>query len=747
MKTEINLLQALLELDPSYKIKRPAHRLQAAVKVLLILFLGMGAAGAIVLASFIITAPPLDPDYPVLAETSFVLDSEDRLVASLHGEENRTCIKLEEIPRHVIQAFIATEDRHFYEHWGVDIPGNIRALLANIKKREIRQGASTITQQLVRSLYLPQERTWKRKVQEIWLALQLERAWSKNTILELYLNQIYFGRGAYGLEAAAQTYFGKPAAALNTREGAMLAGLVCAPNRLNPFQDLQAAEQRTATVLSVMKECGYLEEAEYRRWLNCPLEYAEKQDRRPWGYFLDYLIHWELRRILGAMPEYDSPEKVYRAIYTGGLRIYTTLDPALQKHAEETLNNPSLYPETLYLDMEKLKAALRRRSFNAGHLEPFIDPVKGIPQPQAALVMADPATGALLCLVGGREYRPRENELLRFLSLRQPGSALKPLVVYAPAFQEGLLAGAGSLLQDTPLTVDGWSPRNYDGRFRGRVTVRQALSLSLNLPAVRVLQRLTPRRGAAYAERMGITSLTAVDKRILSTALGGITHGVSLLEMTQAYAVLANGGIKKPLYAVRSIEDRNGRGIYRHKSAAERILSPQAAFLVNHILQDVARYTTAAGLYPDRPLAAKTGTSEQGRDACLVAYTPNLVASLWMGYDEPVLGGISRGWLYTTRILRQVLAPAFKGLSPQNFERPPGLVSLTICRESGALANEYCREHGTATTDYFLAESRPTAYCALHREPPPPESHEPEGEAQPLERPSGGRRSRRRGPG
>ena len=678
---------------------------------------------ALVLAArinlYILEAPRLDIQELTMAQTTSLYDGSDAEITALYGEQNRVCLRLEEIPLQVQQAFLAVEDRRFYEHKGFDPAGSIRALLANLRHGGITQGASTITQQVARNIYLPPVRTVKRKIQEIWLAALIERAYSKLQILEIYLNLIYFGNGAYGVEAAARTYFGKSIGEVNAAEAAMLAGMACAPNDLNPFHDQAAAEMRAKAALQMMREQGYLSKEEYAQASRFTYSYATPAgEQYPYPYFLDYVIHHELVKILASLPEFGSTEEAYRGIYGGGLRIYTTLDPLLQSHAEEVMNRSGLYPRTILLNMELLREKIRDGEFIPGQLEQYLDEDNGVPQPQAALVLADPAGGQVLALVGGRSYRKNSNEILRYLSLRQPGSAIKPLVVYAPAFEEKILAGAAAIIDDGPLTIGRWTPRNYDGAYHGPVTVRRALSYSYNVAAIRVFQMVTPPRGTAYASRMGISSFTEMDRQILSTAIGGLTFGVSAFDMAQAYSVLANGGVKTTLHTIRRIEDSQGRLLYQYDQPPEKILTPETCYLVTSILLDVVNYTTATGLRSGRPIAAKTGTTDQARDIYLVAYTPNIVASFWLGYDEPRLGGIPQGWVYSSRMVREVLSEVFKQKPPLEFTSPPGLVAQTVCVESGKLANEYCRAFRTAVSDWFLAGRAPRSICDLHREPP-----------------------------
>ncbi|MEW5785732.1 MAG: PBP1A family penicillin-binding protein [Bacillota bacterium] len=718
-----------------FKIIRNGAGLIAVAIHVLVLAAGAVTMTAVVL--FIKDAPPLDLDSIRSVETTFIFDAADEIITRLHAEQDRVYVELADIPLYVQEAFIAVEDKRFFEHHGFDLPGSLRALWANLQNRRITQGASTITQQLVRSLFLPPDQTFRRKVQEIWLAIQLERRCSKPEILEQYLNQIYFGNGAYGVEAAAYTYFHKSIHQVSTAEAAMLAGIVSSPNRYNPFYSETTALLRLNVVLEAMADQGYLSPRQYEQASAFEFSYAEPPAAGyPHPYYLDFIIHHELVRILIELPEIGSKEKAYDTIYRGGLRVYTTLEVALQELVETVLNTAALYPRTVLLDMNALSEAIERGEFSLERLDDYVDQANGVPQPQAALVLVDPRSGKVLALGGGRHYSKGTNELLRYLSLRQPGSAIKPLVVYAPAFEEKILSGAGAILLDKPLTVNGWTPRNYDGSYRGPVSARQALVFSLNIPAVRLFQMVTPAKGTAYAARMGITTFAEVDRAVLSTALGGVTYGVTVYDMAQAYSVLANGGVKNTLYSIRRIEDNAGRVIYEQDTAPERIISEQTAYIVTNILLDVVSYSTATGLRSSRPIAAKTGTTDQAKDIYLMAYTPNLVAAFWIGYDEPAIGNIPRGWNYAVGFVRVVFRVAFLDLPVMDFTRPEGIALYKVCKISGNPANEYCTAAGEVIADLFLVSNVPGDECAVHTanpdpEPEPPKAPKPQSDPPP----------------
>ena len=722
------------------KPKRRAVTAGLIIKILVILFLlllliGGGAVAAVVF-NYVNEAPMFDPSRLATVETSYIYDSEGNEIAALHEEQNRIVVRLNQIPQHVQEAFIAIEDERFFKHFGFDITGSLRAAYVNFQAGEIVQGASTITQQLAQNAFLTPEKTYRRKIQEIWLALQLERIYGKEEILEMYLNRIYFGNGAYGVEAAAQNYFDKGVADLSLAEAAMLAGAVRSPNYYNPFDNLLEAEARMWIVLFNMTRSGLISEGQRQAALQEQLNYALPQNPAyAFPFFVDYVVHHELIKILSSMPGIDSRQEAYQAIYTGGLRVYTTLEPVLQQHVEEVLARTDLYPSTIYVDLPRVREAVSElppgRDLTRSQLQELMVAEGGVAQPQAAIVVADPVTGKIKALGGGRDYRKRVDEILRFTTLRQPGSAIKPIIAYAPAFNEGVLAGAGSPLDDAPFTgPQGWQPKNFDNRFRGLISAREALYYSYNVPAVRLYQALSPRVGAGYAQRMGISTIVPEEIDYLSLTLGGFTYGVSAIDMAQAYSVLANSGVKVDLHTVEKIVDPNGRVLYEQINEPQQIISPQAAFLVNDILQDFVTKYLGRALQIDRPVAAKTGTTENWKDVYLVAYTPNLVASFWMGYDEPRMGSIQQGWRYSTVFLREVFLKAFTDLEIRNFIRPDGIVRLEVCSKSGMRPNDLCRAAGTVLSDYFIARHLPNWLCDYHEDlfpfPDDPLGEEPE---------------------
>lgn len=627
--------------------------------IIAIFFFVGGLTGFILVYSTDI--PSLDPRLFNFKETTIVYDEAGMELARLHGEENRIFVPLDFIPEHVKQAFIAIEDDRFYQHRGFNPAGIIRAAHINYTEGSIRQGASTITQQLIRTVYLTNERTIKRKLHEVILAIKMEQWYSKERILELYLNSIYFGNGAYGVEAASETYFGKSVSELSIAEGAMLAGMANSPNNNNPFRSYENAILRKNTVIDRMYRLGFISLREARETrepdlivLNTPPEAAY-----PFPYFLDYALHHELITILSSPSLFSNREYAYQALYTLGLRIHTTVNQEIQDKAEAILNDSSNYPATHYIDMNKFIQDYRKNSnrIPAGFPGNYTD-ADGVPQPQAAVVLCNPKNGEIIAMAGGREHRRGTNEVLRYLSLRQPGSAIKPLIVFAPALETGLVDET-SYLPDNPVTIGDWTPNNWDYRYWGNISLRDALVYSRNIPAVTLLHELSVPIGIEYAEKMGISTFSRRDMHSPAVALGGVS-GVRVLDMAQAYAVLANNGRKQPLHTIRKIEDTAGNIIYEYEKEPEQILSRQTVNIINDILEETHRVFIGNKILSDRPVSAKTGTTDDNRDAYLAAYTADLVAVLWMGYDYKKMGRIPAGHEYSCRIVRSIMEKAIE---------------------------------------------------------------------------------------
>lgn len=573
-----------------------------------------------------------------------------------HGGR-RTEVPLNRISPHLINATIATEDRNFYSHPGFDPYSIARAIYYNLTEGEIVSGASTITQQLARNVLLsPEERAERsasRKIKEIVLAAEITRTYPRQVILEIYLNQIFYGNLAYGIEAAAETYFDKSAAELTLAEAALLAGLPQSPALYDPYTNPEAAKKRQWVVLNLMAEAGYISQADADEALEEKVYFQPLRGDFKAPHFVTY-VRQQLEAWWGI-----------EAIYHGGLKVYTTLDPRLQEIAEREA---------------------------AAHIAALADHQAT----NAALVAIDPQTAEIKAMLGSVDFFDPDidGQVNVALSQRQPGSSIKP-VTYIAAFEKGWTPS--TLIMDVPTEFpDGanppYVPRNYDAKFHGPVSLRAALANSYNIPAVKALEFVGLPAMLDVAHRIGIQSLNRPDYG-LSLTLGG--GEVTLLEMTAAYAVLANGGVYRRPVGILRIKDAAGRVVYEYQPpAGAYVISPQHAYLITHILADNEARAPTFGpnstLKLSRPAAAKTGTTNDYRDAWTVGYTPDLAVGVWVGNSDNSPMKDLPGARGAGPIWHNFVEQALAGTPPTDFERPPGIIELEICADSGTLPSEVC---------------------------------------------------------
>jgi penicillin-binding protein 1A len=525
--------------------------------------------------------PPIQSlEVPKRPPSIQIVDRDGHPLAT-RGDMGGSAVPIRNLPRYVPQAFVAIEDRRFYSHYGIDPIGIARALIANILHRSVAQGGSTITQQLAKNLFLTQERTVTRKVQEIGLAIWLERKFSKTQILEMYLNRIYFGAGAYGVEAAAQRYFGKSAQKLTVAEAAMLAGLVRSPSRLAPSRNPGGAARRAQIVLAAMVEMKFITNGMAKTALSQPAHALKSAVSGSAGYIADWVMD-VIDDLIGHVEQ--------------DIVVETSIDSAMQAMAEKTLVDE-----------------LTRSGDKAGvH--------------QGALVAMSP-DGAVRAMVGGRNYS--ESQFNRAVAAkRQPGSAFKPFV-YLTALERGLTPE--TIRDDKPISVKGWRPENYSHEYFGPVTLRQALALSLNTVSVRLTLEFGPTAVIRTAHRLGIASKLAPNTSI---ALG--TSEVSIMEMVGAYSTFANGGYAVSPHVVVRVRSAKGTLLFsRGPQTLGRIIEPRYVAMMNAMMQETLLTGTARKAeIPGWPAAGKTGTSQEFRDAWFIGYTGHLIAGVWLGNDD-----------------------------------------------------------------------------------------------------------------
>ena len=569
------------------------------------------------------------------AVSSQVFDSQGKLITTLHSDQNRLPIDINKVPKNLQNAFIAAEDNRFYDHIGVDPIGILRAVVTNLTNRGIAQGGSTITQQLAKNAFLSQDQTLKRKIQEAILALELERKYSKKEILEMYMNQIYFGRGAYGIQTAAHTYFGKDVGDLTLAECAMIAGLPKSPNYYS--SSVNEATARKNVVVGQMEKYGYITPSQAEEAKKSSLDIKQKSTSNTTdetAYFIDYVTQ-EIAQKYG-----DD------ALYKDGLKIYTTLDTDKQHAAVQAMRH---LPETHTDD-------------------------QGLTQPQGAIISIDPKTGHILAMVGGRG---QDSFNRASMAVRQPGSAFKPFV-YMTAMEHDMTPD--TIMEDKKVEYGGWSPHNADNSYQGRMPLWKALALSVNTVAVQLADKVGPSNVIANAKKLGITTLvedgSPNDDNLASAALGGLTKGVTPLEMAAAYGAFANKGVYIKPTAIVKILDRNGNVLEDNSSDVQKtqVMSEKTAYEMTSMLEGVITRGTGTAASIGRPAAGKTGTTDDNHDAWFIGYTPDIVTAVWVGDDT---GSQSLGEIYGGTVPAQIwhdyMASAVSGTSADDFDVPTGM--------------------------------------------------------------------------
>lgn len=627
-----------------------------------------------------------------LAQTSRLYDREGSLVTALRGPENRTVVRLSQVPQHVRDAFIAAEDLRFYSHNGFDLVRIFGSVVANLRAQSYAQGASTISQQLVKLTHLSSEKTLARKAEELYLSIQLEAMFEKDEILEMYLNTIYFGEGAYGVQAASEVYFDKDVSDLTLAEGAALAATIKAPSAYSPAADAEANRTRRGYILDTMLENGMIDagQAEAARAEELTLS-GRPQRVNAHGWFVDAALE-EAEDILGVTAD---------ELLTGGYYIETTMDARLQALAESLFEDDSLFPG---------------------------DAADGTAV-QGALAVTDVETGGLAALIGGREYTVQRGFHRATQMRRQPGSALKPLAVYAPAIQMGYTTA--SILQDVRRDFGGgYNPRNAGESYHGAVTLRRALALSMNAATLQLMSEIGVSASLAFLEQAGIP-LTQTDGN-LSLALGSMTTGVTPAELSASYAMFGNRGVYNPPYLIERIFASDGTELYAHAASPRTVMTAQDAYLMTSLMQSVTGWGTGAKLSATGlAVAGKTGTvslvgMSGNRDIWMAAYTSDWSLACWMGFDvtdaDHRLPSRQSGGDATAALATAFFRQAYRDRERPSFSSPGGLVWLTI-DTAASQASGYPMLASSATPDdyklseVFLESNRPWATSSLWQSP------------------------------
>ena len=620
--------------------------------------------------------------------------------------QRRILVPFDRLPPYLIDCLLATEDRKFYSHWGVDIRRIFGATIHNVMNLSLtREGASTITQQLARSLFpkvLSPEKNYFRKIKEALTAVKIEKTYSKNEILQMYLNQHYYGRGAYGIQAAAQVYFSKNAWDLSIQDCAVLVGLLKAPNRYSPIEHPDRALTRRNIVFNSLIDYGKISEATADSLKQFPLDIRPNQGNFGEAPYFTELVRQYLYEAFGE-----------EGLYSSGLTIYTTLDAGMQKAAEQALvaklDEIQMETQNRYGINDPLYTMVAPDT--TGH-----DTRKRVyKQIQGSLLAIDNETGGVLAFVGGRDFD--KSKFIRVTqALRQPGSAFKPFV-YTTAIDNGF--SPSDLFLDSPivLTVGGeeWRPDNFDLSFNGEMTLRDGLKDSRNLIAIKLMMDplVTPQQVAEYAKRMGIsTPLMPVP----SLAIG--SSEVTVWDMVPAFSIFPNGGVRKKPFFINKIVDRNGNLVMeKSRIDQEEALSPQTAYIMTNMLQTVVDHGTGYGARArgfTRPAGGKTGTSNNNTDNWFIGFTPQITCGVWIGFDDKTKIGIGKGEVGATTALpvwTEFVKVATANMPVRDFPVPPGIYTATICLESGKLAVEGCSK---VVTDIFTDATLPKEECDLN---------------------------------
>ncbi|WP_077367893.1 penicillin-binding protein 1A [Anaerosalibacter sp. Marseille-P3206] len=862
------------------KTKKKKNGLKIFLLILLmVIVIGIGAVVGMVIA-IAKDAPDIDPTNieSLLTQTSFILDENGNVIEKIQSEKNeyRTIVELSKMPKHLQNAFIAIEDERFRTHIGVDPKGIIKSTIDNVKAGHIVRGASTITQQLAKNLYLTNEKKLDRKIKEAYLSLQIEKVLTKDQILEAYLNRIYLGQGAYGVQAAAQTYFSKNVDELTVAESALLAGIIKSPSRYSPYQTIKPDDfnsdthaeigqidilgekyiaiyndesiKRQKLVLNKMKELGMITEVEYNEALNQnikeSLKPGEKKITGISSYFTDFVKYQAINEMVNQLGY--TREQAEEELYTGGLKIYSTMDVNMQHKIEGIYNNftevllgnpekinapalvswrldksgniiddrnnivfykqENLFDENYNLLVEKgtfelidsnlvLKnkkftpyknnidigdyytidgkknlvthsvgsLTLSENAFTLGENKEIIISSKflseksdfysidgngnlliksdyffrskdGIVQPQSATVVMDYRTGHIKALVGGRDIKG--NKLLNRAtsSQRQPGSSIKPIAVYLPALDNGFTAATP--IDDIPFHNEAgeiW-PKNWNKSYAGITSLRRSVEQSVNVNSVKTLEAIGINTSMEYLSRLGIIdpdhpendsfvsrseNKVNNDENLSALGLGGMTKGLTPLEMTAAYGAIANSGTYIEPIAFTKILDKNGNTLLENTPNKNKVVSPEIAF----VMSDILRTTVTNGLagrakMPNMPVAGKTGTTQDQADIWFVGYTPYYVTGVWIGNDSPKIK-LSQGSRKAVEFWKTIMTDIHENLETKNFERPENIVSVSVCSQSGKIPSDLCSKDprgSTIITEIFAKGTEPKEKCDVHIE-------------------------------
>ncbi len=686
--------------DKNKKRKKKSKGLRILARVLIVILV-IAALAASVIAGAVVGF--IDNSMDLIAEeynldfTSIIyyIDEETNQPVEMdriHRNENRVWVDIENIPENLTNAFIAIEDERFRDHKGVDLKRTFGAFLQWITGNKNSYGGSTITQQLIKNITGENDVSPTRKIQEIVRAINLEKKMSKDQIIEMYMNTIYFGAGCHGVQTAANYYFSKDVKDLTLEQCASLAGVVKAPTTYNPATNYEKNKERQEVILTKMAKLGYIsqQECDEAKGRNLNVKIGEvkkdKEDVKVQSYFVDAIITDVVRDLMEK--ENLTEGEATNRLYTGGFKIYSTMNPDVQKAIDNVYQNTANFPGS------------------SGN------------KPQSAMVVMDPYTGQIKGMAGGIGKKTVSRGFnMATQAKRQPGSAIKPLAVYAPAIEYNIITPA-TIINDAKIKIGDWEPKNSGGGYKGRLTARRHLELSQNIPAVKVMQELTVDKSFDFmTKNLGFTTMVAgetrngklVTDKSLSMSLGGLTDGVTVKEMTAGYATFVNGGqYNKPVTYTKVI-DANGKIVLENKVENKRAMSEQTAFIMQNMLTGVIKNGTGTSAsLGDIYAGGKTGTTNSNKDRWFMGFTPNYVAGVWMGYEIPKA---MSGSNVCPKIWKSVMQPIHDGKTIKTIPEPDGLVKRTICQISGRVASKSC---STTRVDYFKEGTQPMKYCSSH---------------------------------
>lgn len=648
-------------------------------------------------------------DLKLYKETSFVYDKDGNQIGAFFDSENRVTVEYDDIPQSVVDAVVAIEDERFFKHNGIDLKRTMGAIFTYVTHGgKSSFGGSTITQQLVKNIKNDKEATWTRKIREWYRAMVLENKLSKEEIFEAYVNQIYMGDGCYGFEVAARNYFGKPLSEVNTAEAAVLAAIIQSPESTNPYKSDEAKDrllERQKLVLKQMLKLKKITEDEYNEALNYEIVF-KKEDTSSQvatsGSQYTYYVEAVREAVISDLMENLGVERgiAITNLYGKGYKIYTPFDPNVQNTINSAYDNSKLF----YKDG------------------------KG-DYMQSAMVIIEQSTGCVLGLIGGADEKTADLVVNRATQLpRQPGSCMKPLGAYGPAFELGV-SSPGAGLDDCQFTQGNWTPGNYYNYFYGYVTARDAIAKSMNIPAIKANQKVDIDYAYNFAKNAGLKSLVASDKNSASLALGGLTNGVTVMEMANAYATIANGGVYIEPRLYTKITYSNGEDVIVNNINSKRVMKESTAFMLTSCLQDVVKSGTAAGYVrlANMDVAGKTGNTNDDKDQWFCGFTPYYTIACWNGYDE--VGGKSGSkaigyrkigsYPYTSvSLFNTVVNGISKGQTTKHFEAPDTVTKVELCKVSGLVATDACKNDprgSQVASDYVAKDSIPTDTCNIHK--------------------------------